>query len=86
VDVKKLQRGDLVVAVQDLDPEGARVAKGTLGVVFEEAGFYGDEFGPMVRWFTGGACNVYTDDVVAPDEYDDEIDSLATMKTDKEVH
>ena len=59
-----LSRGTLVEALRDLDPEGANVAKGTLGVVFEESNFYGDGCGPMVRWATGGACNVYHGDVI----------------------
>jgi hypothetical protein len=68
MDTKKLQRGDMVRAAKNLDVFGANVSKGTLGVVFEEADFYGEDEGPMVRWFTGTACNVYDGDVVSPDE------------------
>ena len=31
------------------------------GVCFEEANHYADGGGPMVRWFGGGVCNVYSD-------------------------
>ena len=57
-----LKRGDTVIADIDLDPVGANVKKGTIGVVFEEANAYGDGNGQMVRWFNGGACNVYEGD------------------------
>jgi hypothetical protein len=30
--------------------------------------YYGDDAGPMVRWFNGQACNVYDDTVDLPDE------------------
>lgn len=63
-----LERGDLVVAVRDLT--AVPVRKGTLGVVFEPADYYGDDAGPMVRWFTGEACNVYDNDVDFPNELD----------------
>ena len=63
VEVRNLKRGDLVKATKFLDPEAARVEVGTLGVVFEETNAYGDGCGPMVRWFTGTACNVYEGDV-----------------------
>lgn len=58
-----LRRGTLVRAERHLDPEGANVQSGTLGVVFEETDAYGDGNGPMVRWFSHGACNVYDGDV-----------------------
>ena len=61
----KLERGDMVVAARDLSPI-VDVPKGTLGVVFEPADYYGDDGGPMVRWFTGEACNVYDDMVDIP--------------------
>lgn len=61
--VAKLQRGTVVIARKLLDPEGADVEPGTPGVVFEETDAYGDGAGPMVRWFTGTACNVYDGDV-----------------------
>lgn len=51
-------RGTLVRAVR-VPPDAAEVAPGTLGVVFEESDAYGDGGGPMVRWTTGAACNVY---------------------------
>lgn len=64
--------GDIVEAQRDIDPEGADVKEGDLGVVFLESNAYKDEFGPMVRWMrnshdgvvAGGACNVYDGDVV----------------------
>lgn len=62
-DVMKLRRGTLVRALSTIDPEGARVLRGEFGVVFEEAGYHEPNTGPMVRWFSGGACNVYDDDV-----------------------
>jgi hypothetical protein len=70
-----LDRGTVVRAIRHLDRVGADVIPGTLGVVFEAAGAYGDGGGPMVRWvvevtgeniYTGraaGACNVYEGDV-----------------------
>jgi hypothetical protein len=62
-----LRIGSVVRAVRPLDPEGANVAPGTLGVVFAPANHYGDDAGPMVRWTEGnapgGACNVYEGDV-----------------------
>lgn len=64
-----LSRGTLVKAIRNLDPDGAAVLEEDLGVVFEEADYYEDGCGPMVRWFRGGACNVYEGDVaVASDE------------------
>lgn len=68
MDTKKLQRGALVRALEDMDPEGANVPKGMLGVVFETAADQQQErnvpadhegIGPLVRWFKGGVCNVY---------------------------
>jgi hypothetical protein len=64
MDVEKLERGELVVAVKDL----AEVKAGTLGVVYEQAGFYDVDAGPMVRWFNGSAFEVYEGDVALPDE------------------
>lgn len=58
----------MVKAAKDLDPTGARVKEGTLGVVFEPADYYGVDEGPMVRWFNGGACSVYDGDVMLPEE------------------
>ncbi len=65
-----MRRGDIVVALKALDPAGANVGMGERGVVFEEANEYGDKGGPMVRWMSGGACNVYAGDVApAPCEH-----------------
>lgn len=58
-----MKRGTLVCALKNLDPEGANVLAGQLGVVFEESNAYADGCGPMVRWFTNRACNVYYGDV-----------------------
>ena len=58
-----LSRGTIVFAAQDLDPEGANVRSGEKGVIFEEAEYHEGGSGPMVRWFSGGACNVYDGDV-----------------------
>ena len=62
--VTDLDRGAVVFAKRHLDREGADVPRGTLGVVFQPANFYGDGLGPMVRWANFGACNVYHGDVV----------------------
>jgi hypothetical protein len=64
--LRNLQPGDIVVAGKDLDPEGCNVKAGTYGVVFGEINYYGDDAGPIVRWFTGeplGVCNVYDGDI-----------------------
>lgn len=42
-----MKLGTIVCALRDLDPQGARVTKGDVGVVVEEAH---DEYGPRVRW------------------------------------
>jgi hypothetical protein len=55
---RELKRGDRVRAVA-VPVEATDAPPGTFGVVFEEADAYGDDGGPMVRWATGGACNVY---------------------------
>jgi hypothetical protein len=47
--VSGILRGEMVRALRHLDPE------------YQNA--YGDDCGPMVRWFTGTACNVYDGDV-----------------------
>lgn len=57
--VRTLRRGHLVMAVNTLDQSGANVEPGTFGVVFETAEFHEPFTGPMVRWTTGGCCNVY---------------------------
>ena len=62
-DIMKLKRGALVVAIRLLDEGAADVQPGTLGVVFNETDFYGDDCGPIVRWVTGAVCNVYPGDV-----------------------
>ncbi len=67
MDIKTLGRGDMVLALRHLDPRGANVRVGTLGVVFEEANAYGDRSGPMVRWLNMGACNVYEGDCILVD-------------------
>ena len=59
-----LSRGDMVMAIRDLDPLGANVRIGMLGVVFEPANWYSDNGGPMVRWLNMGVCNVYPGDIV----------------------
>ncbi len=65
--------GSVVLASKRLDPEGANVPRGAVGVVFEPANVYGDSGGPMVRWLehfvhdsynVGGMCNIYPGDVV----------------------
>lgn len=62
--VRNLKRGAIVIARTALDPEGARVQAGDLGVVFEETDAYGDGCGPVVRWIeSGGMCNVYEGEV-----------------------
>ena len=58
-EVKKLKRGDMVIALEHLDKIGVDVRVGTIGVVFEEYNYYNDNGGPMVRWLNMGACNVY---------------------------
>jgi hypothetical protein len=64
MEVGNLMRGDMVVALRHLDSRGADVRKGTVGIVFEEANFYTDGGGPMVRWMNMGTCNIYQGDVV----------------------
>lgn len=68
MNVLELKRGDVVIALKDLDPKGANVRAGDIGVVFEEANYYEFNSGPMVRWTSydeffgyvgGGVCNVY---------------------------
>lgn len=61
--VNELRRGDMVVATRQVDPPGANVREGTVGIVFEETNYYGDGAGPMVRWLNMGQCNVYDVDV-----------------------
>lgn len=54
-------RGDVVIATEDFDADGADVRRGMKGVCFQEAGFHEPNSGPMVRWENGGACNAYAD-------------------------
>jgi hypothetical protein len=61
--VSSLRRGDVVYAVRHIDPKGADVRPGTIGVVFEERNAFGDGAGPMVRWVNMGACNIADGDV-----------------------
>ena len=61
--IKNLQRGDMVIALRNLDPSGANVRKGTVGVVFEENNAFSDGGGPVVRWMNCGMCNVYEGEV-----------------------
>lgn len=61
--LKTYRRGMLVIATRHVDPDGSDVPKSMLGVVFEEAEFHEPNSGPMVRWISGGICNVYDDDV-----------------------
>jgi len=68
-----LERGDMVIAVRHLDPNGANVRKGTFGVVFERANHYSDGGGPMVRWANMGVCNVYSGDVARISNINQEI-------------
>jgi hypothetical protein len=56
-----LRRGDIVIAVENLDKEGANVRAGTLGVVFEEVDDKRDA--PIVRWMNFGVCDVVPNDV-----------------------
>jgi len=55
----EVKRGRFVRAFTPLDPEGANVKKGDVGVVVAEAGHNGSEAGPLVRWQHGTTCNVY---------------------------
>ena len=64
VPIRNLQRGMVVIAVRRIDPQGADVRPGTMGIVFEETNAYGDGGGPMVRWMNMGMCNIYQGDAV----------------------
>jgi hypothetical protein len=68
--VEKLQRGDVVAALRDIYTVGGPVRKGTIGVVFEEAGYYDIDSGAWVRWFTGQATETFDGDAVRPEDYD----------------
>lgn len=67
VEVRNLQRGDIVVAAKDLLYMDPAVKKGTKGVVFHPANTHEENTGPMVRWLTGQRCNVYDGDVMSED-------------------
>ncbi len=58
--VKELMQ---VVALRDIDPEGANVQAGDEGTVVLSANHYNDGCGPLVAWTKGGYCNVYEGDV-----------------------
>jgi hypothetical protein len=51
--------GTLVMARKNYDPTGAQVFKGDQGVVFGGSNVFGDDSGPIVKWFRGGICNIY---------------------------
>lgn len=74
MEIRELSRGDVVLAIKNLDPYGANVRKGTVGIVFEETNAYGDNGGPMVRWTNMGACNIYQGDVIQIDYNSPKID------------
>lgn len=61
--VNELQPGAMVKAKRWVDPPGANARPGEIGVVFRESDYHGDGGGPMVRWVSGGCCNVYEEDV-----------------------
>lgn len=54
--------GTVVLAIRD-DVHGTNVKQGARGRIFDIANAYGDGGGPMVRWESGEACNVYASDV-----------------------
>lgn len=58
-----LQPGDSVVALRNLDPDGADAPKGAPGVVTERWNAFDDSAGPLVEWPDYGICNVYPGDV-----------------------
>lgn len=60
--IRDLRVGTIVVAIRDLDPSGAAVRAGTLGVVYMPADS-DPGFGPLVRWLNMGTCNIYEGDV-----------------------
>ena len=50
-----LRPGDTVVMIKtNYDPEGSKVRKGDLGVVWAPENHYGDSAGPMVTWIQDG--------------------------------
>lgn len=56
-----LQPGDLVFVKQKIPEDITNVQLGDLGVCFYEAEHYEPNTGPMVRFVSGAACNVYED-------------------------
>ena len=74
MEVKDLERGDVVMAVRNIAAAGD-ARPGTLGVVFEETNAYLDGGGPMVKFMNMCCCNVYHGDVVkvSPGEKDMDI-------------
>lgn len=62
--------GTEVVARKAYDPHGANVREGQPGFVFGETDCYNDGAGPIVKWISGGVCNIYphmSEAVWAPD-------------------
>ena len=55
--------GVRVQAIRNLDPKGARVMTGEIGIVSELINEHGDGTGFLVKWAHGGICNVYPGDV-----------------------
>lgn len=68
METNKLQRGDMVVSVRSIVDGPIEVPAGTLGVVYEEAGYYDLEAGPMVRWFDGQSTSIVDGDAEFPSE------------------
>lgn len=62
--VEHFQRGQLVQALSNLDQAGAKVPAADYGVVFQPAGYHEEGTGPMVRWMSGGCCNIYDGDAM----------------------
>lgn len=55
--------GARVRALRVLDPNGANVSLGELGIVTAPRNAHGDGLGPLVEWDMGGVCNVYKGNV-----------------------
>ena len=77
MEVKDLQRGDVVMAVRNIQAAGD-ARPGTLGVVFEETNSYNDGGGPMVRFMNMCCCNVYHGDVIRVNPRDGDVDIINT--------
>ena len=56
--MSKITKGLFVEAIRNLDPSGARVKAGMVGICFGDENCYGDGCGPIIRWQNGGTCNV----------------------------